>query len=221
MIPIKDASLIARCEDSAIRREWRSRLVDHDGEGADDGGIARWLRLTDGLGLDRDYVMSLRGLVAGDALCRRCLCPLRAREDAARSHRLVADRIVLAADHQRAGRGDAGELSVRHPRDARLFRQAAAAGRARLRLRARLLQDAMPARPSSSSRCWPRSNSNAACCGRCATRCSTPTSIPKKYRPARLHRAADVRVRDCRALVFAPRLRPAGRSATTASLRSS
>ena len=43
MIPIKDASLIARCEDSAVRREWRSRLVDHDGEGEDDGGIARWL----------------------------------------------------------------------------------------------------------------------------------------------------------------------------------
>ena len=63
MIPIKDASLIARCDDSAIRREWRSRLVDHDGEGADDGGIARWLRLTDGLGLDRDYVVSLRGLL--------------------------------------------------------------------------------------------------------------------------------------------------------------
>ena len=63
VIPIKDASLIARCEDSAIRREWRSRLVDHDGEGDADGGIARWLRLTDGLGLDRDYVMSLRGLL--------------------------------------------------------------------------------------------------------------------------------------------------------------
>ena len=55
MIPIKDASLIARCDDPAVRREWRSRLVDHDGEGGDDGGIARWLKLTDGLGLDRDY----------------------------------------------------------------------------------------------------------------------------------------------------------------------
>ena len=65
MIPIKDASLIARCEDSAIRREWRSRLVDHDGEGEGDGGIARWLRLTDGLGLERDYVTSLRGLLPG------------------------------------------------------------------------------------------------------------------------------------------------------------
>ena len=64
-IPIKDASLIARCEDSAVRREWRSRLVDHDGEHDGDGGIARWLKLTDGLGLDRDYVTSLRGLLPG------------------------------------------------------------------------------------------------------------------------------------------------------------
>jgi coenzyme PQQ biosynthesis protein C len=65
MIPIKDASLIARCEDSAVRREWRSRLVDHDGERDGDGGIARWLKLTDGLGLDRDFVTSLRGLLPG------------------------------------------------------------------------------------------------------------------------------------------------------------
>jgi coenzyme PQQ biosynthesis protein C len=65
MIPIKDASLIARCEDSAVRREWRSRLVDHDGEHEGDGGIARWLKLTDGLGLDRAYVTSLRGLLPG------------------------------------------------------------------------------------------------------------------------------------------------------------
>jgi coenzyme PQQ biosynthesis protein C len=63
MIPIKDASLIARCEDSATRREWRSRLADHDGEQAGEGGIARWLKLCDGVGLDRDYVMSLRGLL--------------------------------------------------------------------------------------------------------------------------------------------------------------
>ena len=65
MIPIKDASLIARCEDSAVRREWRSRLVDHDGAHEGDGGIARWLKLTDGLGLDRDYVTSLQGLLPG------------------------------------------------------------------------------------------------------------------------------------------------------------
>ena len=63
MIPVKDASLIAGCPDPEIRRAWRSRLVDHDGDRAGEGGIARWLKLTDGLQLDRDYVVSLQGLL--------------------------------------------------------------------------------------------------------------------------------------------------------------
>jgi coenzyme PQQ biosynthesis protein C len=64
-IPAKDASLIARSDDSALRREWRQRLVDHDGEREGEGGIARWLVLTDHLGLDRDYVVSTRGILPG------------------------------------------------------------------------------------------------------------------------------------------------------------
>jgi coenzyme PQQ biosynthesis protein C len=64
-IPKKDAALISRADDPAFRREWRSRLVDHDGEREGDGGIARWLKLTDGLGLDRDYVVSTRGILPG------------------------------------------------------------------------------------------------------------------------------------------------------------
>src|SRR5262249_9061644 len=47
------------------RRAWRSRLVDHDGEHEGDGGVARWLKLTDDLGLERGYVTSLRGLLPG------------------------------------------------------------------------------------------------------------------------------------------------------------
>jgi len=60
-IPRKDASLIARTDDSDLRRVWRQRLVDHDGERQGEGGVARWLALTDGLGLDREYVISMRG----------------------------------------------------------------------------------------------------------------------------------------------------------------
>src|SRR4051812_45001273 len=63
MIPVKDASLIARCDDPDIRREWRRRLVDHDGAQAGQGGIARWLKLTDRLGLERNYVTSLGGIL--------------------------------------------------------------------------------------------------------------------------------------------------------------
>ena len=47
----------------ALRREWRRRIIDHDGESEDTGGIARWLKLTDGLGLDREYVISTKGLL--------------------------------------------------------------------------------------------------------------------------------------------------------------
>jgi coenzyme PQQ biosynthesis protein C len=63
-IPRKDASLIARTDDPELRRLWRQRLVDHDGEATGEGGIARWLALTDGLGLDRGYVVSKRGALA-------------------------------------------------------------------------------------------------------------------------------------------------------------
>ncbi len=62
-IPAKDASLLARLPTPDLRREWRRRLVDHDGDGVHPGGVERWLALTDGLGLDRDYVVSLEGLL--------------------------------------------------------------------------------------------------------------------------------------------------------------
>ncbi len=60
-IPIKDASLIARADDRTLRRAWLQRIIDHDGEREGEGGIERWLRLTDGLELPRAYVMSMRG----------------------------------------------------------------------------------------------------------------------------------------------------------------
>jgi pyrroloquinoline-quinone synthase len=62
-IPIKDATLIARLPTPELRRAWRRRLHDHDGDEPDTGGIARWLRLTDGLGLDREFVISTAGLL--------------------------------------------------------------------------------------------------------------------------------------------------------------
>jgi len=64
-IPRKDAHVVARLPTPDLRREWRRRLVDHDGDGIAPGGVDRWLKLTDGLGLDRDYVVSLTGLLPG------------------------------------------------------------------------------------------------------------------------------------------------------------
>jgi len=62
-IPLKDSALMSRAEDPALRREWRQRVVDHDGERDGEGGIARWLHLTDALGLDRAAVIDGRGIL--------------------------------------------------------------------------------------------------------------------------------------------------------------
>jgi pyrroloquinoline-quinone synthase len=64
-IPVKDANLLARLPTSELRREWRARLVDHDGDSISEGGIARWLRLATDLGLDAGYVVSTQGLLPG------------------------------------------------------------------------------------------------------------------------------------------------------------
>jgi pyrroloquinoline-quinone synthase len=62
-IPRKDATLLARLPTPGLRREWRRRLLDHDGDGERPGGVERWLKLTDGLGLERGHVVSLAGLL--------------------------------------------------------------------------------------------------------------------------------------------------------------
>ena len=62
-IPIKDATLIARLPTSELRRIWRARLIDHDGDGTAPGGIERWLKLAEGVGLDRRYVESTAGIL--------------------------------------------------------------------------------------------------------------------------------------------------------------
>lgn len=62
-IPLKDSALMSRAEDPALRRAWRQRVVDHDGEQEGEGGIARWLHLTDALGLDRAAVIDGHGIL--------------------------------------------------------------------------------------------------------------------------------------------------------------
>lgn len=64
-IPIKDAIILSRMDDPTLRRQWRQRILDHDGRNPDDGGIARWLHLTDALGLDRALVLSQKAQLPG------------------------------------------------------------------------------------------------------------------------------------------------------------
>jgi len=64
-IPIKDALILSKSEDPAFRRVWSRRLQDHDGTEDGEGGLALWLRLARGVGLDADEVASCRFVLPG------------------------------------------------------------------------------------------------------------------------------------------------------------
>ena len=64
-IPIKDALILSKSDDPAFRRMWIRRIQDHDGTTEGEGGLAMWLRLAEGVGLDREEVRSCRAVLPG------------------------------------------------------------------------------------------------------------------------------------------------------------
>jgi len=64
-IPIKDAIILSKSEDPAFRRMWIRRIRDHDGDEAGEAGLELWLRLAEGVGLDREEVASCRSVLPG------------------------------------------------------------------------------------------------------------------------------------------------------------
>src|SRR5579863_10089233 len=57
IIPIKDSIILSRSEDPDFRRAWRKRVIDHDGDATQAGGIERWIRLAQATGLERERVL--------------------------------------------------------------------------------------------------------------------------------------------------------------------
>jgi pyrroloquinoline-quinone synthase len=57
VIPIKDSIILSRSNDPDFRRAWRKRVIDHDGDETQTGGIERWIKLAEATGLERQRVM--------------------------------------------------------------------------------------------------------------------------------------------------------------------
>lgn len=79
-LPIKDALIVAKSEDRAFRRIWAERIREQDGRneaelgrGADpNGGLELWLRLAEGVGLERERVARSEAVLPGvRAACDR------------------------------------------------------------------------------------------------------------------------------------------------------
>ena len=64
-IPIKDAAIMANCPDRDARRKWVQRIIDHDGEEGEDGGIEAWLQLGEAVGLTREELISYEHVLPG------------------------------------------------------------------------------------------------------------------------------------------------------------
>ncbi len=59
MIPIKDANILANCPNRETRSIWTQRILDHDGQPGDAGGIEAWVQLGMAVGMTREEVISL------------------------------------------------------------------------------------------------------------------------------------------------------------------
>ena len=151
-IPLKDAVVISRFRDRDIRIEWRHRIEDHDGDLGTEGGIERWLKLTEGLGLDSAYVESTEGILpatrfAVEAYVHFCRDKTPLEAIASSLTELFAPNL-----HEERISGMLAALRFRQSRHHELFQPPPDTGAARRRLRARLRQDACARRPRSARR---------------------------------------------------------------------
>ena len=64
-IPLKDAAILCNCPVREVRRVWIHRILDHDGNAENEGGIEAWLRLGEACGLPRAELMEDRHLRPG------------------------------------------------------------------------------------------------------------------------------------------------------------
>jgi pyrroloquinoline-quinone synthase len=62
-LPIKDALIVAKSEDAEFRRVWTRRVLDQDGSAAGEGGLEQWLKLADGVGIDRNELKTHRDVL--------------------------------------------------------------------------------------------------------------------------------------------------------------
>ena len=64
-IPVKDAAILSNCQVRDVRRIWIHRILDHDGNADNEGGIEAWLRFGGACGLSRNELLEDRQLQPG------------------------------------------------------------------------------------------------------------------------------------------------------------
>jgi pyrroloquinoline-quinone synthase len=198
-IPRKDASLIARCEDRELRREWVHRINDHDGSGDDKGGIERWLILTEGLGLDRDYVISQEGALPATKFAVEAYVRFVRERPLVEAVASSLTELFAPSLHKRRIAGMLANYSFIDEKVVAYFR--------------RRLDQATPAPSKSNAAPLRLCGSRPMYCGRSSTRCTTPMSTAQSLQGPSGRIEGDGRVQGDPCSVAAPS--PQGRKAQT------
>jgi len=108
-IPIKDSAIMARSKDPAFRLAWRKRILDHDGDGKNPGGIEKWLKLVEATGLSREQALNGDGLLPATRFAVQAYVLLVSRKSHLEavassltelfSHKLIALRMDRMREH--------------------------------------------------------------------------------------------------------------------------
>ncbi|MDP3277738.1 MAG: pyrroloquinoline-quinone synthase PqqC [Deltaproteobacteria bacterium] len=64
-IPRKDAAILSNMPSPEVRRRWRKRIMDQDGESAQDSGLEAWLRLVEAVGGTREDAQDASKILPG------------------------------------------------------------------------------------------------------------------------------------------------------------
>jgi pyrroloquinoline-quinone synthase len=64
-IPTKDAAILSNCPLREVRRKWIKRIIDHDGQEGQEGGIEKWIRLGIACGLTREEIIGEQYVLPG------------------------------------------------------------------------------------------------------------------------------------------------------------
>jgi pyrroloquinoline-quinone synthase len=64
-IPLKDTAILSNCPVHEVRQIWVHRILDHDGNAEDEGGIKAWLRFGEACGLSRTELLEDQHLLPG------------------------------------------------------------------------------------------------------------------------------------------------------------
>lgn len=108
-IPIKDAIVLSKLPSREDRRKWIRRVMDHDGDASDPGGIEAWLCFGEAAGLTREDMLDESTLLPGvrfavDAYVNFCRLHTWYESVASSltemfSPSLISDRMVAIRNH--------------------------------------------------------------------------------------------------------------------------